>query len=349
MALLTGSLRRALTRRTASALALACASAALALAGCVLFQDATVVRRSYAFSHKVHGEQELACADCHRGAETKDEPGMPSAGQCNLCHADLDEPKPADRRVATLFEGKDFKAVRASAQAPAIVFPHLRHVAAGLDCAACHADVATNEDAVLLAPARMDDCFACHAERGVANDCATCHPGILATTPPASHDGNWTKRHGETCRARGDATTDRCTLCHQETDCASCHLTTPPENHTNQWRRAGHGFTAALDRDSCSTCHQPSACLACHMESRPRSHVGSFGSPRNEHCVTCHEPLAGEGCSACHASTPSHALAPPKPAGHVPAMNCRQCHLPGGVLPPMPHADDGSNCNRCHS
>lgn len=339
-----GRARRALT---ASALLLAATT--LAMAGCVLFEGAPTVRRSFAFSHKVHAEQELACSDCHMGAESKDEPGMPGAGQCKLCHAEIDKDKPAERKVESLYDGKKFRAIQQSGVGDEIVFPHLKHVSTGLECSACHGDMAANEDVVLLAPASMDGCLACHTERGVPNDCASCHPSITATVPPPSHDGNWTRRHGGVCRAGTDRSTERCVLCHKETDCASCHQTNAPENHTNQWRRVGHGFAAAMDRESCLTCHQPASCKSCHEESRPRTHVGSFGSPRNDHCVTCHEPLAGEGCSACHASAPSHQLAPPKPAGHVPAMNCRQCHLPGGVLPPMPHADDGSNCNRCHS
>ena len=320
------------------------------LAGCVLFDGARSTRRSYAFSHKVHVEQELACADCHLAAESADDPGMPGVGACKLCHGEIDAQKPADRKVETLFEGKKYRALGRSNVGPEIVFPHLRHVAAGLECAACHAEVAGNEDAIELAPARMDNCTQCHAERKVANDCATCHPTILPGLKPESHGGTWTRQHGNVCRAgTSDRTSDRCDLCHKETDCASCHQTNPPENHTNQWRRVGHGVTAALDRESCSTCHQPSACLSCHEESTPRSHnSASFGAPRSTHCITCHEPLQGEGCSACHASTPSHALASPKPPSHTPSMNCRQCHQPGGVLPPMPHVDDGSNCNRCH-
>jgi hypothetical protein len=33
------------------------------------------------------------------------------------------------------------------------------------------------------------------------------------------------------------------------------------------------------------------------------------------------------------------------PPGHTPGMNCRQCH---GLTAPLPHADNGSECARCH-
>jgi hypothetical protein len=324
------------------------AATILTLAGCVIFEGKPTVRRSYAFSHKTHAEQDLACTDCHLGAETKDEPGMPGLGACKLCHAELDKEKPDDRKVDSLYDGKHFKAVEASTLSSEYVFPHLRHVEAGLECGACHVGIAENEDALELPPARMDNCVQCHTERNVTNECAACHPTILATTRPDSHDGHWMKRHGGVCRAGTEPGSDRCTLCHQETSCTSCHQTTMPDNHTQQWRRVGHGVTAALDRDNCSTCHQPASCQSCHSESKPRTHVGMFGAPMNNHCITCHEPLQSEGCAACHAGTPSHMLATPKPPDHNAAMNCRLCHLPGGTQPPMPHADNGSNCNSCH-
>lgn len=328
--------------------ALAVAGAFLVLAGCVLFQENGTTRRSYAFNHRAHAAQDMACTDCHLGVESSDQPGIPGVGTCRLCHGELDQDKPADKKVEALYEGKDFKRSARGAVGSEVIFPHLKHVAAGLECAACHGEVAQNEDALLLPTASMDACMSCHAAKNVSNDCATCHREIRADVRPPSHDGHWTKLHGSICRAGTEQSGDRCTTCHQETSCASCHLTTPPANHTLQWRRAGHGVSASLDRTSCQTCHAPSTCATCHEESRPRSHVGQFGSPRNNHCLTCHEPLAGEGCSTCHASAPSHALATPKPPSHTPAMNCRQCHLPGGTQPPMPHADDGSNCNRCH-
>lgn len=323
-------------------------SVLLALAGCVFFDGAGSTRRSYAFSHKVHLEQEIGCTDCHLAAETGDAPGMPGVGACRLCHAELDAEKPPERKVESLFDGKTFKTTKRGALGDELKFPHLAHVSAGLDCAACHDAITTNEDTLELPVPSMDACSKCHVERKVVNECSTCHSEIRAELAPPTHDGLWTKLHGGVCRAGSERTVDNCSMCHAPTDCTTCHLTNEPENHTNQWRRVGHGITASLDRESCSTCHRPDTCTSCHSQSQPRSHVGMFGSPLNNHCITCHEPLQSEGCAACHSGTPSHALAQPKPAGHTPAMNCRQCHLPGGTLPPMPHVDDGSNCNRCH-
>jgi hypothetical protein len=342
MALLT----RPPDRRGAWSLALLLTMATLT--GCMMFGAKPVVKRDYAFSHRAHIALDIECTDCHSGADSSDEPGMPKPGTCRICHADRDAEKPEGQRVDVLFVDGALQAVRRGALTDEVVFSHQRHVESGVACDACHVGIAENDDALALPAASMDACTQCHATRSVSNACATCHTQIDSDVRPPSHGGNWSQLHGRVCRAGADRVMDRCELCHRETDCASCHMTVMPPDHTNQWRRVGHGVSASLDRDRCATCHRPDSCASCHANVQPLSHTGQFGSPRNTHCLGCHEPLRNEGCSACHASTPSHALAKPKPPGHTPSMNCRQCHIPGGTQPPMPHVDNGQNCNDCH-
>ncbi len=339
-----------LDRRTAVAVTLAGLIVATigALAGCVLFSGEGPVKRAWAFSHRLHTTLDISCTDCHADAESGDEPGMPRLSTCRLCHAQIDEGKPPERKVDTFFDEGKFRTVDRGALGKEVVFSHSRHVASGTECNVCHTGIGENDDALLLPRASMDTCTSCHASRSVASACATCHTTIRAEVAPASHEQNWQFRHGGVCRRGSTETADRCTLCHQETSCAACHMTMLPRDHTNQWRRVGHGISASLDRDRCAACHQPDSCVRCHSTVQPASHTGSFGSPRDNHCLGCHQPLSSEGCVACHPGTPSHALAHPKPMDHNPAMNCRQCHIPGGVQPPMPHVDNGDNCNSCH-
>jgi hypothetical protein len=56
-------------------------------------------------------------------------------------------------------------------------------------------------------------------------------------------------------------------------------------------------------------------------------------------------PLQGDSCFVCHKGTPSHLMAAPKPPNHSPAMDCRSCH---GLSEPLPHFDNGDDCNTCH-
>lgn len=321
---------------------LACLLALLVCVGGCMLVGRPV--RGFAFGHAFHvDEQGLACINCHADAARLDSPGMPAPDTCGACHDELDEKKDPERRVATLFDGESFRALHAMRSSKELVFSHARH-AGKLECARCHAQLATNEDVGELQPPTMDDCTQCHTHEGVAGDCATCHTSVRRELPPASHGANWTRFHGPVVRSFSDKTADRCELCHSESTCLRCHAQEPPANHTLQFRERGHGALAALDREGCATCHKSDGCERCHAEVQPRSHMGNFGGTFSAHCYGCHLPLRGEGCVACHKDTPSH-RATPKPPDHTPVMVCRQCH---GPFAPLPHADKGDDCNACH-
>jgi len=322
------------------------------LGGCILVDALVQSEPEFAFSHRLHVEDEgLDCSSCHLGAEDSDEPGMPVLGQCMLCHEDIDAEKPPARQVASLFDGQVFRAARAGAQSDEIRFPHLGHVTRGMDCTECHAEVAQDDGTLARLGSAlrlsMEDCLACHATRGGPQeaDCSACHAEIDSGSPPPSHRAQWRRYHGSVVRARSEERADRCTLCHQPSECTTCHNVEMPANHGNYWRRRGHGVVAAQDRESCVTCHDTDSCERCHEDTRPMGHSGSWGAPLDRHCLTCHEPLRDNSCGVCHHETPSHDLATPLPADHLPGMNCRMCH---GNGQPLPHVDNGQSCITCH-
>ena len=326
--------------------------ALLYVSGCFLGDALLQSERPLAFSHRLHVEEEgLECGDCHGTWEDSEDPGMPRAAQCALCHSQLDQEKPVELRVATLFEGETYQAARASRHADEILFSHLNHATRGLECTACHAEVAQDEGHLAERGAElrmsMDACLACHADStGPAlAECSACHAVIRAGVPPPNHAANWMRYHGSIVRGRSAERSDQCALCHQPAECTTCHHIQLPENHNNYWRRRGHGLTASMDRESCATCHDSDSCQRCHEEVRPASHVGSWGAPRDRHCLACHEPLRGESCVVCHAATPSHDRATPLPPDHLPSMDCRACH---GNGQPLPHEDNGQTCTSCH-
>jgi hypothetical protein len=270
---------------------------------------------------------------------------MPVAAQCNLCHQELDSEKPPEKRIEQLFDGNKLRAARRGALGGDVIFAHDRHVTAGLECAACHVGMDTNTDVLSLPRAEMASCTSCHSERKLANECSTCHSEIRSDVAPRGHDALWVRNHGGIVRAGHEDTASDCSLCHTESSCTQCHLSVMPQSHTDYWRRRAHGISASLDRTSCTTCHRDDSCVRCHSESRPQSHVGNFGGVTSRHCTGCHFPLEGESCSTCHKATPSHDLATPKPPDHLPSMDCRMCH---GNGQPLPHVDNGDNCNLCH-
>ncbi len=323
-----------------------CALGALgALVSCALLGGRS--EATFAFVHRVHVVDEgLECINCHEDGEVEDDPGMPGPGLCTFCHDTIDEDKSAERHVASLFDEEErFRAAHVSRLADEVVFSHLRHVAAGVECGACHAGIEESGRVTAALAVDMARCTDCHAERDQPAECATCHSVIDEGWKPATHERDWERAHGRAFRARGPEPTDGCFLCHTETSCADCHTLRPPDDHTNVFRRRTHGITATLDRDRCAACHQPDSCESCHAEVLPVTHVGNWGGTRSRHCLGCHFPLRANGCVTCHRATPSHALATPKPSWHTPTMNCRQCH---GVGQPLPHFDNGSDCNACH-
>jgi hypothetical protein len=265
--------------------------ALLGVAGCLLHEALDESERPLAFSHRLHVEEQgLACADCHGKWDESDDPGMPRAAQCALCHNELDAEKPPERHAETLFDDKTFRAANAGVQSDEILFSHQKHATRGDDCMVCHAEVARDEGTLAERGAAlrmsMDACVACHADSAGPSltDCSSCHAEIRVGVAPPSHHANWTRYHGTIVRGRSRERTDQCALCHEPSTCTTCHHVELPQSHNNFWRRRGHGLTASMDRDSCATCHDSDSCQRCHEEVRPQSHTGSWGEPQDRHC-----------------------------------------------------------------
>jgi hypothetical protein len=320
---------------------------AMSVGGCALmelFRSAAPDRR---FSHNVHLEKGLECKSCHTSFDKKPEAGMPVLKQCMLCHEGIDEQAPEEKRLATIY-GPGPKWSQVTRLSPEIRFSHKTHHEAKLICSDCHRGIEAGHAVTASDRVSKDACMSCHAQRRLSNDCAFCHLEVRTDTPPPGHRLNWTQAHGGVVRAGHSLPYDnRCSLCHAESSCATCHQDQAPRDHTNFWRIQAHGVSAGVDRSRCVVCHRTDFCDRCHRESSPRNHTATWGSPRDNHCMTCHAPLTTQGCAMCHKGTPSHATAAPKPAWHTPGMNCRQCHGPG-LAAPLPHPDNGGNCNACH-
>ncbi len=295
------------------------------------------------FPHAPHLEGGLACGDCHASDAASGSASRTELATCLECHDD--EGKPHSERIGRFYDdGGRAKGPFFAPLADEVIFDHRAHEGTLAECDVCHGDLSQSESLGREMLVDMARCTICHESRGAANDCATCHREIRRGAKPPSHDAFFARAHGLVAESSGSAS--QCALCHQVSTCASCHATTMPRSHDNQFRRRGHGCLAALDRSSCQACHQTDFCVRCHQGTRPTSHTASFGGTRSRHCVSCHLPVAAEpSCSVCHSGTPSHALAAPKPPNHEPGLNCRQCHGAGARLP---HFDKGDDCNICH-
>ena len=327
---------RRVTLRVLSALVL------LAASGCLVLEQFGWSGPGLAFPHARHvGQEEMECIDCHADYEDGDLAGMPPLDDCLMCHGEGESDMPAVP-VADLFEDGAFKSARINALPEEVKFSHLTHVTDEEGCLDCHGELVAGDAVRDWMAVSMDRCLQCHGERGVGQDCATCHSEVGLDSAPWTHDGNWEKHHGLSVRNRSDLTADRCSMCHEDSTCIACHQDEAPDNHTRYWRRRGHGLTAEMDRENCAACHGQDYCDRCHQEAVPLTHHGTWGGSRSSHCYGCHFEESDQSCFFCHDGTPSHAMAPPKPPGHNPASDCRSCHVI------LIHVDKGDNCNICH-
>ncbi|MBF0197027.1 MAG: cytochrome c3 family protein [Planctomycetes bacterium] len=294
--------------------------------------------------HKVyHDMEELSCDDCHMDESDTQKIIIPGIKKCMECHED-DDVLRADQikngiKHTKLITFKD-----------EVIFSHSSHMAAKLECTECHANVVKGIQKTNLASGQMKVCVGCHEKHDdyKADDCSVCHKEITKSWKPKNHGKNFKHLHGPLSKTCSKETIDDCTTCHSESSCTACHLTEEPRNHNNFFRHRGHALIASMDRNRCFTCHKQDGCDRCHATTEPRSHKGSFGAPRNNHCVSCHMENKEEGCATCHQNTNSHNMAtvmPPNTA-HTKATEaqCRECH----IGPKLPHPDNGESCRGCH-
>ena len=135
-----------------------------------------------AFPHTIHaGVDQIDCQYCHFSAERSVDAGIPPVGTCFGCHQIIGGTD--ERQQAEIQKVRDYWAnqepipwVRIYKVADHVHFPHMRHIAAQIDCATCHGNV---EEMTVIEevnqPLAMGWCVSCHIERGASRDCAVCH------------------------------------------------------------------------------------------------------------------------------------------------------------------------------
>ncbi len=144
--------------------------------------EADAFAQPIAFPHNVHaGIDQIDCQYCHFSAERSVDAGIPPVRTCMGCHlviSGTDERQQAEiQKVRDYWNDQEpIPWVRIYKVADHVHFPHMRHVAADVDCATCHGEV--QELAVIEEVNQtlsMGWCVTCHIERNVSRDCAVCH------------------------------------------------------------------------------------------------------------------------------------------------------------------------------
>ncbi len=257
------------------------------------------------FSHKAHAD-EATCLDCHGKATEGKEAGMPRKELCQTCHDEADHTK-KENKDCYLCHVRPIK--KPAWPRPAlyedITFSHAAHVKSEKDCAKCHGDVAgTTRIGQIVIPRKDEVCVQCHeADVSSADKCSLCHIKTRAGIKPADHGKSWKKVHGMVAREGFfDKKWYRCTYCHQESYCNTCHKHEEPSTHNETWRRGTHGLVAEVDRMQCRVCHQEDMCIRCHSMAPPyprdATHIGLTGC--SEECHRNAHRFGGEDCRNCH-------------------------------------------------
>jgi hypothetical protein len=135
-----------------------------------------------AFPHDIHaGQDQIPCMYCHFSAERSVDAGIPPVGTCIGCHQVVGGTTPAQQKeiqkVRDYFNaGEAIPWVRIYKLSDHAHFPHMRHIAAEIDCAECHGVVEEMRVIEEVAqPLAMGWCVSCHIENEVSRDCSVCH------------------------------------------------------------------------------------------------------------------------------------------------------------------------------
>ena len=107
-------------------------------------------RQPIAFSHSRHVEQAaIDCQFCHAYARRGPVAGIPSVERCAGCHRSILTERPEIVKVLDYWEREmPIPWVRVHDLPDYVRFSHKAHVRSGIDCAACHGDVARMDIAV---------------------------------------------------------------------------------------------------------------------------------------------------------------------------------------------------------
>jgi hypothetical protein len=146
-----------------------------------------------AFPHDLHagteaGQAAMDCQFCHFSAERSVDAGIPPVSTCWGCHqiiAGRTNPAEVAKIRGYVDSGDPIPWVRIYKIADHAHFPHMRHIAAGLECQQCHGEVQTmgvlTERSEVWGGANMGWCVDCHRQPNelgqpqASTDCAVCH------------------------------------------------------------------------------------------------------------------------------------------------------------------------------
>jgi hypothetical protein len=270
------------------------------------------------FDHIFHVvDNEMACEDCHAGAETSlsgRDNLLPDMDVCSDCH-DVDD----DDECASCHVNADDPEGSLYITTYSQKFPHQTHLLGGFECEACHASLLVPDAPSAEALPGMVNCQQCHEMESASLECSTCHmPDDVLK--PASHTPSFLHTHSDMVQFDTHEAINglQCQSCHDDDFCSDCH---EGDNVDRLTHPLNYEFTHALDargqERTCITCHsEPTFCVDCHNDNQvlPLNHRPGWvntvdgGLHRFEasadlnNCIACHQDNADQICQPCHGS-----------------------------------------------
>jgi hypothetical protein len=135
------------------------------------------------YSHEVHLALGLVCEMCHTNPEPGAQMGYPATAICMSCHTAIAADQPSIMQLAEFSAAAEpIPWVPVYQVLTGVTWAHEPHAAAGVQCGACHGDVAQlDEMAMTTSVTAMASCISCHEARAANTACATCHSWPLDT------------------------------------------------------------------------------------------------------------------------------------------------------------------------
>ncbi len=146
-----------------------------------IFLTQTPPEQPIAFPHNRHVGIGASCLYCHAGATLGPSAGLPGIEKCWGCHQQVQKQSPELTKLAGYVERNEaIPWVPVAIQPEFVRFKHSPHVNAGLQCSACHGDLAKMTVAEPQKGQNMGWCLQCHKSSAPEqwtklSDCATCH------------------------------------------------------------------------------------------------------------------------------------------------------------------------------
>ena len=208
---------------------------------------------------------------------------------------------------------------------------HKRHVARGMHCTDCHANVVHGGRAPYKNTPTMESCYRCHDGKQAPNQCSLCH-AQLGEIKPQLYNPAWVDLHRKNL---ADTGRQQCQKCHGQSFCSSCHRSVSPH---------GPGFldkhraTPAKEIGQCAYCHVPRRgekmarmCLDCHNARRAHGPQYETTHPQEyrrepQTCWKCHNQRFCDDCHKIYRPHPLNWIASHGKASRQEGRECSVCH-----------------------